>query len=181
MLESITAFDAIAVAVIVISAIMAFARGFLREIATLGSFIAALAAAFYARRFFAGSVRTLVPEGVDPLLGDLALVVVAFIIVYVLVAWFGQRLSKNIQGADGIGMFDHFAGLFFGIARGAIALVFFAVPLNLALDESRIPDFIRNSMTYPPLAEMADYVNDNASKVGKDVQAALPSEGKTGQ
>ena len=46
MLESITAFDAIAVAVIVISAIMAFARGFLREIATLGSFIAALAAAF---------------------------------------------------------------------------------------------------------------------------------------
>ena len=180
MLESITAFDAIAVAVIVISAIMAFARGFLREIATLGSFIAALAAAFYARRFFADGVRTLVPEGVDPLLGDLALVVVAFIIVYVLVAWFGQRLSKNIQGA-GIGMFDHFAGLFFGIARGAIALVFFAVLLNLALDESRIPDFIRNSMTYPPLAEMANYVNDNASKVGKDVQAALPSEGKTGQ
>ena len=181
MLESITAFDAIAVAVIVISAIMAFARGFLREIATLGSFIAALASVFYARRFFADGVRTLVPEGVDPLLGDLALVVVAFIIVYVLVAWFGQRLSKNIQGADGIGMFDHFAGLFFGIARGAIALVFFAVLLNLALDESRIPDFIRNSMTYPPLAEMANYVNDNASKVGKDVQAALPSEGKTGQ
>ncbi|MDX1292717.1 MAG: CvpA family protein [Hyphomonas sp.] len=181
MLESITAFDAIALAVIVISAIMAFARGFLREIATLGSFIAALAAAFYARRFFGDSVRSLVPEGVDPLLGDLVLVVVAFIIVYVLVAWFGQRLSKNIQGADGIGMFDHVAGLFFGVARGAIALVFFAVLLNLALDESRIPDFIRNSMTYPPLKEMADYVNDNATKVGKDVHAALPSEGKTGQ
>ena len=181
MLESITAFDAIAVAVIVISAIMAFARGFLREVATLGSFIAALAAAYYARRFFAEPVRTLVPEGADPVLGDLALVVFAFIIVYVLVAWFGQRLSKNIQGAEGIGMFDHVAGLFFGIARGAIALVFFAVLLNLALDESRIPDFILNSLTYPPLAELADYVNDNASKVGKDVQAALPSAGKTGQ
>ena len=124
-------------------------------------------------------MRTLVPEGVDPLLGDLALIVFAFILVYVLVAWFGQRLSKNIQGADGIGMFDHFAGLFFGIARGAIALVFFAVLLNLALEESRIPDFIRNSMTYPPLKEMADYVNDNASKVGKDVQAALPLEAET--
>ena len=103
MLESITAFDAIAVAVIVISAIMAFARGFLREIATLGSFIAALAAAFYARRFFADGVRTLVPEGVDPLLGDLALVVVAFIIVYVLVAWLLLQFSKNIIGVDGIG------------------------------------------------------------------------------
>lgn len=128
MLESITAFDAIAVAVIVISAIMAFARGFLREIATLGSFIAALAAAFYARRFFADGVRTLVPEGVDPLLGDLALVVVAFIIVYVLVAWFGQRLSKNIQGADGIGMFDHFAGLF--LALRAVPSPSFSLPCS---------------------------------------------------
>jgi membrane protein required for colicin V production len=34
-------------------------------------------------------------------------------------------------------------------------------------------------MTYPPLKEMADYVNDNASKVGKDVQAALPLEAET--
>lgn len=181
MLESITAFDAIAVAVIVISAIMAFARGFLREVATLGSFIAALAAAYYARSFFHDQAVALVPEGVEPWTADLALIVVAFIIVYVLVAWFGQRLSKNIQGADGIGMFDHVAGLFFGVARGAIALVFFAVLVNLALDESRIPDFIKNSMTYPPLEQLASYVNDNASKVGKDVHAALPSETKTGQ
>ncbi|MAN46901.1 MAG: CvpA family protein [Hyphomonas sp.] len=181
MLESITAFDAIAVAVIVISAIMAFARGFLREVATLGAFIGALAAAYYARKFFRDDLASLVPEGMEPWTADLFLVIVAFIIVYVIVAWLGQRLSKNIQGADGIGMFDHIAGLFFGIARGFIALVFFAVLLNLALDDSRIPDWIQNSATYPALSNMASYVNDEASKVGKDVQAALPSEAKTGQ
>ena len=181
MVESITAFDGIALAVIVISAIMAFARGFLREIATLGAFIGALAAAFYARRFFRDDLAALLPDGAEPWMADLTLVVVAFIIVYVIVAWFGQRLSKNIQGADGIGMFDHIAGLVFGVARGAVALVFFAVLVNLALDESRVPGFIRNSMTYPPLSEMADYVNVEATKVGKDVQAALPSEAETGQ
>jgi membrane protein required for colicin V production len=51
MLESITAFDGIALAVVVISGIMGFARGFLRELATLGAFIGALAAAYYAREF----------------------------------------------------------------------------------------------------------------------------------
>ena len=181
MPDSVTAFDAIAVAVVVISAIMAFARGFLREVATLGAFIGALAAAYYARKFFRDDIAALLPEGMEPWTADLVLVIVAFVIVYVLVAWFGQRLSKNIQGADGIGMFDHVAGLVFGVARGAVALIFFAVLLDLALDESRIPGFIQNSMTYPPLRDMADYVNDEASKVGKDVQAALPSEAETGQ
>ena len=46
MLENISAFDGIALSVILISALMAFARGFLRELATLGAFIGALAAAY---------------------------------------------------------------------------------------------------------------------------------------
>ena len=96
-------------------------------------------------------------------------------------AWFGQRLSKNIQGAEGIGLFDHFAGLAFGVARGAIALVFFVVLLHLALDESRIPGFIQNAACYPLLSSVADYVNENATKVGQDVHSTLPSKAETGQ
>ena len=189
MLDSVTAFDAIAVAVIVISAIMAFARGFLREIATMGSFIGALTAAIYARKFFSAPLKAMLPENLAQLdlgiftipLADAVLIVTAFIGVYVLVAWFGQRLSKNIQGAEGIGLFDHFAGLAFRIARGAIALVFFVVLLHLALDESRVPGFIQNAACYPLLSSVADYVNENATKVGQDVHSTLPSKAETGQ
>ncbi|MEQ8300482.1 MAG: CvpA family protein [Hyphomonas sp.] len=189
MLDFVTAFDAIAVAVIVISAIMAFARGFLREVATMGAFIGALTAAVYANKFFRDDLAAILPENLSQMdLGvvtipvpSLLLIVTAFIGVYVLVAWFGQRLSKNIQGADGIGMFDHVAGLVFGIARGIIALVFFVVLLHLALDESRVPAFIQNAACYPALSSVADYVNENATKVGQDAQTALPSTVKTGQ
>jgi membrane protein required for colicin V production len=189
MLDFFTAFDAIAVAVIVISSIMAFARGFLREIATMGAFIGALTAAIYARKFFRDDLAALLPENLSQLdLGiftlptaDMLLIVSAFIGVYVLAAWFGQRLSKNIQGAEGIGMFDHFAGLAFGAARGAIALVFFVVLLHFALDESRIPGFIQNAACYDVLSSVAEYVKENATKVGQDVQSTLPSEAETGQ
>ncbi|MEZ5998930.1 MAG: CvpA family protein [Hyphomonas sp.] len=181
MLESITAFDGIAVAIVIISGIMGFARGFLRELATLSAFIGALAAAYYARAFFHDDLAALLPPDLAPWTADLILVVAAFVVVYVLVAWLGQRVSKNIQGADGIGMFDHVAGAVFGVLRGFVALVFFVVLLGLVLEENRIPGFIQNGMTYPPLRKMADYVNIEAAKVGKEVQESLPSEEENGQ
>ena len=181
MPESITAFDGIALAVVLISAIMGFARGFLRELATLGAFIGALAAAYYARVFFHDDLAALLPPDLAPWTADLILLITAFVIVYVLIAWLGQRLSKNIHGAEGIGMFDHVAGAVFRVLRGFVALVFFVVLLGLVLEEGRVPGFIQNGVTYPPLRNLADYVNVEAAKVGKEVQDPLPSTDEKGQ
>ena len=54
MMDALTAFDAIVIVLLIISTLMALARGFMRELATLGAFIAALAAAYYARLFLRG-------------------------------------------------------------------------------------------------------------------------------
>lgn len=181
MLELITPFDLIAVAIIIISAIMAFARGFLRELATLGAFIGATAAATLAVKYFRDDIEGMLPEGTNPQVVTLALVLFAFVIVYIVVAWFGQRLSKNIQGLDGIGMLDRIAGLVFGFARGVIALVFFLVLVNIFLEEERIPGYIQDGFTYPILREMTQYVNTNANKVAADVNPGLPTGPETGQ
>lgn len=162
MLDLFTGFDAIVGGVVIVSAIMAFARGFLRELATLGAFIAALAAAYYARVLLRDGVSGLLPDNVHPLAADAILVISAFLIVYVTVAWIGQHLSKNIHGGEGIGLFDHIAGLVFGIARGAVALVFFVVLLNLALADDRVPPFIQKSFTYPYLKGVATAVAGEA-------------------
>lgn len=171
MLENISAFDAIALGVILISALMAFARGFLRELATLGAFIGALAAAYYARKFFTGYVAGLLPEGSHPLAPDIILVVTAFLIVYVIVAWLGQSLSKSIMTNGDIGLFDHIAGLVFGVIRGGIALVFFAVLLSVGLEDDRVPPFIQDSFSYPLLAKAADAVTGEAREVSRGASA----------
>ncbi len=175
MLESISAFDGIVAAVIAVSAIMAFARGFLRELATLGAFIGALAAAYYARKFLSAPVAGLLPEGTHPLAPDIILVVTAFLIVYVIVAWFGQSLSKSIMTDGDIGMFDHIAGLFFGIFRGAVALAFFAVLLNVAVDHDRVPPFITESFSYPHLERLADRITGEAEEMGRTREAGRPA------
>lgn len=181
MLENITPFDLIAVAIILVSAIMAFARGFLRELATLGAFIGATAAATLAVRYFRDDVVNLLPPETDPQVITLALILIAFVIVYVIVAWFGQRLSKNIQGLDGIGMLDRLSGLVFGAARGIVALVFFLVLVNIFLEEERIPGYIQDGFTYPILRDLSHYVSANADKVAADEVPGLPSDPETGQ
>lgn len=178
MLENISAFDGIALGVIIISAIMAFARGFLRELATLGAFIGALAAAYYARKFLNGYVASLLPEGTHPLAPDIILVVTAFLIVYVIVAWLGQSLSKSIMTNGDIGLFDHIAGLVFGVIRGGVALVFFAVLLSVGLEDDRVPPFIQDSLTYPLLAKAADAITGEAREVSRGAApAATPLRG----
>jgi membrane protein required for colicin V production len=181
MLEAFTAFDAIALAVVIISAIMAFARGFMREIATLGAFIAAAAAAYFAQKFFTESVRAMMPEGTADWLAPIILVGAAFLIVYIIVAWLGQRVSKNIHGLDGIGIIDHIAGLAFGTLRGVAALVFFALVLNLGMEENKVPGFIQEASVYPYLQSAAQSISRNGEKVAKDMVEALPSDAETGQ
>jgi membrane protein required for colicin V production len=177
MLENISAFDGIALGVILISALMAFARGFLRELATLGAFIGALAAAYYARKFLQGTVADLLPPGSHPLAPDIILVVTAFLIVYVIVAWLGQSLSKSIMSNGDIGLFDHIAGLVFGVIRGGVALVFFAVLLSVGLEQERVPPFIQDSLSYPILANAADAVTGEAREVSRSAVPATPASG----
>lgn len=177
MLENISAFDGIALGVIIISAIMAFARGFLRELATLGAFIGALAAAYYARKFLHGTVAGLLPEGSHPLAPDIILVVTAFLIVYIIVAWLGHGLSKSIMTNGDIGLFDHIAGLIFGIIRGGVALIFFAVLLNAGFKVNQVPPFIQDSFSYPILARAADAVTGEATEVGQPGEKATPASG----
>lgn len=181
MLESVTPFDLIAVTIIIVSAIMAFARGFLRELATLGAFAGAMVAAFFAIYFFQDDLIAALPEDMNPRVVQGVIVVIAFVIVYVIIAWLGQKLSKNIHGADGIGMTDRIAGSAFGIARGAGAMIFFVLVTNILVEQDRIPGYIQDGITYPVFEDLADFVQNKATKVGEDVQAGLPSEAETVQ
>ena len=170
MMDALTIFDAIVIVLLIISTLMALARGFMRELATLGAFIAALAAAYYARLFRRDSLSSLMPGTAPDWLPDLILFIGVFLLVYIAVAWFGANLSKSIQGAEGVSVFDRVAGAVFGFARGAVVLIFFVFLMRMALDHDRIPEWIREAQAYPLLENGAVYVERYAPEVGGQVQ-----------
>ncbi len=181
MLDNFAAFDGIALALLLLSAVMGFSRGFLRELATLGAFTAALTAAYFARRTFRDDVILYLPEGTQPIWADVILIGVSFLIVYIAVAWLGRYLSKAIQGMEGISIFDRIAGVAFGLLRAGLVMLFFVVLIGIALTEDRVPRWIHTSATYEATKPIADRVRGEASEIGKDAADALPKADDSGQ
>ena len=179
MMEALTAFDAVAIVIIIVSTLMALARGFMRELATLGAFIAAIAAAFLANRYFSEPLQNFLPGALPNWTPTAILFIGTFLIIYVIVAWFGASLSKSIQGPDGISLLDRLAGGVFGFARGGIVLVFFVYLLNLAMDKDQIPEFLSEARTYPIILAGANYLKARAPELAERSAQQVPLDAET--
>lgn len=171
--SSLTAFDAIAILVVIMSGLMALSRGFMRELATMAALIAAIAAAFFGRELLREQIAQRLPENVAAWTADLIIVGTAFIVVYVLVRFVGSRLTGLIQGTEGVTIVDRLAGLVFGAARGGAALVFLAWLMITIVPSDRVPDFIAESASYPVFEQVAATINSNAPRVAGDIDGAL--------
>lgn len=147
-MDSFTLVDAAVALVVVVSAILAYSRGLVRELLAIAGWILAAIAAFV----LAPSVEPLIREA--PVLGDLLgdsceLTIIAafaavFAVMLVIVAFFTPLFSSLIRNSA-LGGIDQGLGFFFGVVRGilviAVALLVFqrAVPVGTVpmVDSSR--------------------------------------------
>jgi membrane protein required for colicin V production len=142
-----------ALAVVGLSAVMAFARGLIREVFSLIAFAAGGIAGY----FFAGLVAPFV-ERFTPLEGFLAAVaggLLIFLVVFIAITVVVSTMAKTVHQSTEIGSFDRAAGLAFGVLRGVLFVaIFFILPLRLVGQDSQTPadpmqDAVRGARTYP--------------------------------
>jgi len=147
-MEGFTIIDGVVAAVILISAILAYSRGFVREAMAIAGWIVAAIVAF----IFAPQVEPLVKE--IPVVGDflkdscelamIAAFAAVLAVTLVLVSIFTPLFASVVQ-RSALGGLDQGLGFFFGVLRGlllvAVALVVYdrvvvneAVPM---IDDSR--------------------------------------------
>ncbi|WP_299651668.1 CvpA family protein [uncultured Jannaschia sp.] len=122
-MDGFTIVDGVVAAVIVISAILAYSRGLIRELMAILGWVAAAILAFT----FAGAAEPLVKE--IPYLGDilgescelavLAAFAVVFALALVVVSFFTPLLSGAVQGSV-LGPVDRGLGFLFGVLRGLV-------------------------------------------------------------
>jgi membrane protein required for colicin V production len=113
------AIDLVIIAIVVVSALIGLARGLLKEILSLASWLAAFILALY----FA-------PELADRMTGLLAdqgiRLVTAFVVIFVVTLIVGgliQRLVSSLVKSSGLTGTDRVLGFVFGAARGALLCV----------------------------------------------------------
>jgi membrane protein required for colicin V production len=136
-LEGFTIIDGAVAAVIVLSALLAYARGFVREALAIAGWVGAAILAFV----FAPQAEPLVSAApvIGEFIGDscelaiIAAFAAVFAVTLVVFSLFTPLLSGLVQGSV-LGGLDQGLGFLFGVARGVllVAVAFFAYETVLA-------------------------------------------------
>jgi len=164
-MEDFTLFDGGVAAILFISAVLAYSRGFVREILSIAGWIGAGVVAFY----FSPQVVPLVQEipilndiiGDNCELGVLAAFAGVFAIALVVIALFTPLISGAVQ-KSALGSLDGGLGFLFGLARGVLLVVVALVAYDFFIAGGEGFPVVEDSKTRIILAEqqvrMQDYI-----------------------
>lgn len=166
-MEGFTLVDAIVAGVIVLSAILAYSRGFVREGMAIVGWIAAAVVA----RMFAAPVQPLVKElpVVGKFLSDscelsiLAAFAVVFAAALIIASLFTPLLSSAIH-KTALGGLDQGLGFLFGVVRGVLLVGVAFIVYDRAVAADTVP-MVDNSRSAKIFASLQDSLN-----------AAIPSD-----
>nr|WP_294509434.1 CvpA family protein [uncultured Rhodopila sp.] len=157
-----------------ISGLMAFARGFVREILGVGAWVGAVAAAFAGAPAMRDVVRGWMPspEWVDPV--SFSLVFLGSLIVFTIVAGTLGRLVRR----SALGGVDRTLGLVFGLARGAAVVVIAYILGQMVFPIERWPDPVLKARTLYPAYQAAVWVRDQLPENYRPHRLDPPPEGR---
>jgi membrane protein required for colicin V production len=160
--------DGVVLAVLLLSAGLAFFRGLVREVLGIGGWLGAIAAGLLALPIS----RPLLEPHVQPdwlatglAIGGVFLVVL--IILKVIVHWIAGKVQRSMLGGV-----DRALGLVFGLARGAFIVVLAYIVGALAMpDSDRWPEEVRQARSLPLAADGARWL---AEQLPPEFRPPLP-------
>jgi len=127
--------------VLLISAILAYARGFVHEVLSVGGWIGAIFATFYGFPYAKPIARKYI--SLD-LAADLAAGTIIFIVTLVFLSLITRAISKSVQ-ASALNVLDRSLGFLFGLARGAVLVCIAYIMLQIFIPEEDHPAMVRES------------------------------------
>lgn len=159
-MDGFTIFDGIVGGVIVISAILAYARGLVREIMSIAGWVAAAFVAF----LFAPNALPLISEipflgefiGESRELGILASFAIVFVVALVVVSIFTPVFAALVQRSI-FGGVDAALGFLFGVARGVLLVVVALIAYERVVGDEPIST-ISDSRSAAVFANMQDRI-----------------------
>lgn len=167
-------FDVVVFIILGFSAILAFSRGFSRELISLISLLIGVAGAL----FLFGRYQINVQNFIKPAwLADGVLLLGVFGVFYLLSSFLMRGWAKSIRGQKPP-FLDRLLGLVFGLARGTIlASLLVLVVSNLAKD-GEPADWIGEARTYPILRKVSDTLVDLPFARAKEIAEDIKTKGK---
>lgn len=146
--------DLIVVAVLAISAVLAFLRGFVREVLGVGAWVGAA--------FFAANTVDMVRDKFHGWLGgaefgDPAAWAAMFLLALIVLSIITGMLARVVR-ASGLGGIDRTVGVAYGLVRGAALLVVAYIVTGFLIAPDRWPPPVQQAVSLPYVYQGAHWV-----------------------
>lgn len=150
----VTLGDVIVVAILLISGLLAFVRGFVQEVLDVAAWIGAIVAALLGYPLLAPHLGDLIA---DPRIARVAAGGIIFVVAIIILSVITRLISRSVRNV-GLGALDRSLGFVFGLARGAllVVLVYIAVDFLVAPEEQ--PEWLKEARSLALIEEGADWV-----------------------
>jgi membrane protein required for colicin V production len=159
---------------LLVSGLLAFARGLVREVLGIGAWVGSIAAAVLALPAMRGLIGKWLPapEWIDP---------VSFIVVFVLALIVLMLIARFIGGLvrrSALGGVDRTLGLVFGLARGAAVVIVAYIIGQMVFPIERWPDAVLDARTLTPTYEAARWVREQLPEPYRPLALDPPPRGR---
>lgn len=169
-----TGFDAIVIAITLISGLLAMVRGFVREILSILAWVTAGAAAILALPYLSPKAR----EWIDPTwLADGTAAFLVFAIVLVLASLLSFQLGERVPDGH-VGALDRTGGFLFGLARGFLlaTIAYMFIAWLVARDD--FPPWLDDARLLPLVSATAETLTNLVDPDDEVAPAALRARPK---
>jgi membrane protein required for colicin V production len=155
MPATMTWVDGVVLAVLAVSAVLAFLRGLVQEVLGVGAWIGAAAVALILRPTVAPWLHgTVEPAWLADALAAGAVFLIVLILLKVIIAAIARLVQNSVLGGT-----DRALGLVFGVARGAFLVVLAYILGGMVLPATeRWPDPVREARALPLVIEGAHWL-----------------------
>jgi len=133
--------DIAVIGVLLVSALFAYARGFVHEVLSVAGWIGAIFATFYGFPFLKPYVREWIAV---ELAADLTAGVIIFIVSLVFLSYLTRSISKMVQ-SSALNALDRALGFLFGLARGAVVVCLAYIGVELVIAEDDRPEWLTSA------------------------------------
>lgn len=140
-----TVFDIVFLLVVLVSALVGYARGAIKELVTLFAFLLAAMAAVFALPVAGRLFRSVVHPAWA---GNATAVLVVFVVVYVLLRVVGSLMTRHVHSSR-LGGVDRGGGAVFGLGRALVLAGAFFLVFNRITPPDLSPRWITGGLTWP--------------------------------
>jgi len=170
-------FDVAVIGIILLSALLSFFRGFVREILSLGAWVGASLITLYT---FMDVAQWLGPQVGNPTIASGLAAMGVFIFSLMAISILNALFMRLFKTGKDVGMLDNLLGLGFGVLRACLLISLAYFIFSFFMPEESYPEWMQTAKTRPYVASGAQFVAQLAPSYLENLNTPdLPGEDAT--